>query len=394
MYYLVDCLVMLSLTLTITLSLHSHHYHTPKDNGKCADRIMSKTPAKEFHSLLRTKFAPYVPQWGGREMTLNSIYSLVFAVKSDKGDDDGSGGGGTGSIAKAISNLCTSSSSNSYEDGVYTIMIKNEPTLRLLSCNTLKHHHPQNPNSQSNIQIYTLLSSPKFGKQFKGPQEALPLDLQEKVSMIMLSNLENSLGLQEGDVVNEVVDLKLQLWGAAVPMNTWSSSSLSSSSSNGVDGFVYDAAYGVGAAGDWILDPSIAGAWESGRRLADWILNHHEKKQVVEWSVGLPDFTNNGGKQKGKFVPSRVALESGIGTIPPSPNSTFEFPSNGEGGNQQQRRQGGRGGGRGRGRGRGPGRGGRGGRGRGGSGGGNGQRASNGGGRNSNRREMQQQKVG
>ncbi len=369
----------------ITLSLNFHLMIHPKDNGKCADRIMSKTPAKEFHSLLRTKFAPYVPQWGGREMTLNSIYSLVFAVKSDKGDDDGSGGG-TSSIAKAISNLCTTSSSNSHDDGVYTIMIKNEPTLRLLSCNTLKHHHRQNPNSQSNIQIYTLLSSPKFGKQFKGPQEALPLDLQEQVIIKMLSNLENSLGLQKGDVVNEVVDLKLQLWGAAVPMNTWSSSSTSSSSSsNGVDGFVYDATYGVGAAGDWILDPSIAGAWESGRRLADWILNHHEKKEDVEWSVGLPDFTNNGGKQ-GKFVPSRVALESGIGSIPPSPNSTFKFPSNGEGGNQR----GGRGGGRGRGRGRGPGRGGRG---RGG-GGRNGQRASNGGGRNSNRREMQQQKVG
>ena len=99
---------------------------------------MSKTPAKEFHSLLRTKFAPYVPEWGGREMTLNSIYSLVFAVKSDKKDDDGSCSG-TSSIAKAISNLCTSSSSNSHDDGVYTIMIKNEPTLRLLSCNTLKH---------------------------------------------------------------------------------------------------------------------------------------------------------------------------------------------------------------------------------------------------------------
>jgi len=342
-------------------SLGKYHNLVISHNGKCADRIMSRTPAKAFHSLLRTKFAPYVPQWGGREMTLNSIYSLVFAVKSDDASP----------ISKVVSNLC-----NQDKNDVYTIMIKNEPTLRLLSCNSLKHHHAQNKNSESNIEIYTLLSSPIFGKQFKGPQENLPLDLQEKVVMKMLSNLENSFKLEQGDVSNSVVDLKLQLWGAAVPMNTWSSSS--SSNVGGVDGFVYDATYGVGAAGDWILDPSIAGAWESGRRLADWMLKHHEesdKKKGGEWSVGLPDLTNNSNnkEENGKFVPSRVALESGIGSIPPSPNSTFEFPTSSDDG-QSQRRQGGGGRGRGGGQGRGRGRGGRGGR--------NGR---GGGGRNSNR---------
>ena len=335
-------------------SLGKYHNLVIAHNGKCADRIMSRTPAKAFHSLLRTKFAPYVPQWGGREMTLNSIYSLVFAIKSSGGDSS--------PIARVISKL-----GNTKDDAeVYTVMIKNEPTLRLLSCNTLKHHHGQNPNSQSNIEIYTLLSSPKFGKQFKGPQENLPFDLQEKVVLKMLSNLESSLKLEQGDVSDLVVDLKLQLWGAAVPMNTWSTSSINNN--NGVDGFVYDATYQVGAAGDWILDPSIAGAWESGRRLADWILQHHDDDESEEkgnnnnnnWSVGLPDLTNNSNdrEKNGKFVPSRVALESGIGSIPPSPNSKFEFPSNDE----SQRRQGGRGG-RGRGgRGRGRGRGGRGGR--------------------------------
>lgn len=319
--------------------------------GKCADRIMSKTPAKEFHSLLRTKFAPNVPQWGGREMTLNSIYSLVFALKSNKDEGGGGGGGGTSSISKAISNLCTSSRLN---NDVYTIMIKNEPNLRLLSCNTLKHHHTQNSNSNSNIEIYTLLSSPQFGKQFKGPQENLPLDLQEKVVMKMLTSLERSLKVQQGGVADEVVDLKLQLWGAAVPMNTWSSSSLNFNDRGGVDGFVYDAKYGVGAVGDWILDPSVAGAWLSGRRLADWLLNHHEggEKNNNEWSVGLPDLTNNGNKN-GKFIPSRVALESGIGTIPSSPNPSFEFSTSNDHQNQGRQRGRGRGGRGGGGRGRG-----------------------------------------
>ena len=350
-------------------SLGKYHNLVIAHNGKCADRIMSRTPAKAFHSLLRTKFAPYVPQWGGREMTLNSIYSLVFAIKSSDGE--------ASPISKVVANLCNQND-NDDDDDVYTIMIKNEPTLRLLSCNSLKHHHAQNPNSQSNIEIYTLLSSPKFGKQFKGPQENLPLDLQEKVVMKLLSNLEHSLNLDVGDVSNSVVDLKLQVWGAAVPMNTWSSTS---SSNNGdVDGFVYDATYGVGAAGDWILDPSVAGAWESGRRLADWMLQHHEESdnKREKWSVGLPDLTNNSNNKEknGKFVPSRVALESGIGTIPPSPNSKFEFPSSSSNDGQSQR---GQGGGRGRGGGgRGRGRGGRGGRsGRGGGGGRNSNRARN-----------------
>lgn len=51
-------------------------------NGKCADRIMSRTPAKSFHSLLRTLFASYVPSWGGNQMTLNMIQSSICNQES------------------------------------------------------------------------------------------------------------------------------------------------------------------------------------------------------------------------------------------------------------------------------------------------------------------------
>ena len=295
-----------------------------------ADRIMSRTPAKAFHSLLRTQFAPYVPQWGGNQMTLNSIYSLVFAVKSAKKNDDDVDGYGKlhSPIAQALSRLSSSSNNDNdgSGDGVYTVMINNEPSLRLLSCNTLKHHHRQTPNSDSNIEVYTLLSSPKFGKQYKGPQENLPPELTSTVVMKLLESLERSLALREGSVVETVVDLKLQLWGAAVPMNTWTSTTATSNgkSSGDVDGFVYDALHGVGACGDWILDSSIAGAWESGRRLADWILTtSHDVgiDSVPMLSVGLPE------EGMGKFIPSRAALESGIGTIPSSsPNSAYVVP--------------------------------------------------------------------
>ena len=257
---------------------------------------MSKTPAKAFHSLLRTKFAPTVPKWGGREMTLNSIYSLVFAIKSDNKKSS--------PIAQTLKKLCSRE--------VYTLMIRNEPNLRLLSSNTLKHSHPQNPTSTTNIEVYTLLSSPQFGKQYKGPQENLPNDLMEEVTMKMLQSLERALSITENEIVNHVVDLKLQLWGAAVPLNTWTTPNN--------DGFVYDAQFQVGACGDWILDPSIAGAWESGKRLASWIACEGGQ------SVGLPNLDRvDTGR---KFLPSRAALESGIGTIPSTPNSKYEFPTN------------------------------------------------------------------
>ena len=283
---------------------------------------MSRTPAKAFHSLLRTQFSPYVPPWGGNQMTLNSIYSLIFAVKGPKRGDDGIRGNGDlhSPIAEALWRLSSASSReeggrDEKVDGIYTVVIKNEPSLRLLSCNTLKHRHERSSNSDSNIEVYTLLSSAAFGKQFKGPQENLPPELSSRVILSLLEGLERSLGVRGGSIVDSIVDLKLQLWGAAVPMNTWSSGITTSTSNDGgtggdVDGFVYDSRHGVGACGDWILDSSIAGAWESGRRLANWLLIGGHGG-----SVGLPDRSSR--EATGKFVPSRAA-ESGIGTIPSS----------------------------------------------------------------------------
>jgi len=280
-------------------------------NGKCADRIMSQTPAKELHSLLRTRFAPYVPRWGGKEMTLNSIYSLVFVAKGGCLDD-------------ALRKL----SSGSADDPLpYTIMIKNEPNLRLLSCNTRKHKHKLNPRND-NSQVWTLLSSPQFGKQFKGPQENLPPALVETVTIEMLTSLERALNIPKGTIAEAVKDVKLQLWGAAVPMNTWRTAAIDGR----VDGFVYDAIHGVGACGDWILDPSIAGAWESGRRLADWIARGEDTV-----SVGFPATAASFG-DVGKFYPSRAAAESGIGTVPSS-YSNVGYVAASEGSNGKPKRR-------------------------------------------------------
>jgi len=257
-------------------------------NGKCADRIMSRTPAKSFHSLLRTNFAPYVPEHGGNRMTLNSIYSLTFALRKN-GKESVLGG-------KIPGNM-------------YSCFIKNEPNLRFLSCNTRKYS--SSSSNDDNVEVWTVLSSAKFGKKYKGPQENLPNELVKDVTGQMLQSLERSIGLEAGSLWNVkdahvgggiVLDYKLQLWGAAVPLNTWSSSSTEG-------GFLYDAENGVGACGDWLLHPSIGGAWESGRRLANWIVEDLEdrKKKGEGSSVGLPP--------DGKFVRSVAASQAGIASF-------------------------------------------------------------------------------
>mmetsp|Transcript_23076 Transcript_23076/g.32310 ORF Transcript_23076/g.32310 Transcript_23076/m.32310 type:complete len:506 (-) Transcript_23076:1305-2822(-) len=251
-------------------------------NGKCADRLMSKTPARDLHSLLRTNFSPSVPAWGGKRMTLNSIYSLTIAV--DKKSSP---------IAKSLNN-----------DKFMSGFVKNEPTLRFLTCQTRKH-----PNEKDDVEIWTVLSSAKFGKKYKGPQENLPDELVTEVTGLLLSAIERSLCMEPGSLrgpedadpgANVVLDSRLQLWGAAVPLNTWSTAT-GENKEDANAGFIYDGEFGVGACGDWLLDSSIAGAWESGRRLADWMCDKSET------SVGLPP--------NGAFQSSKAVSQQGIGSL-------------------------------------------------------------------------------
>jgi predicted NAD/FAD-dependent oxidoreductase len=229
-------------------------------NGKCADRLMSTTPAKDFHRLLQVNFAPYVPRDGGKRMTLNSLYSLSFAMPLD------------------------SVLSNTLPSKTFTCgFIKNHPNLRFISCNSRKHPL----EAIQDVEVWTVLSSAKFGKAHKGPQENLPTELVNEVTGLMYDSIEEALALPKGSVrgppdnapgKGRVMESLLQLWGAAVPVNTWVST-------DGADGFIYDAEYGVGACGDWLLDASVAGAWESGRRLAKFMI--HGGQETMGLSGGF-----------------------------------------------------------------------------------------------------------
>jgi predicted NAD/FAD-dependent oxidoreductase len=247
-------------------------------NGKCADRLMSKTPAKALHSLLRTNFAPTVPSDGGKRMTLNSIYSLTIALQQSSPD-------GTSVLGSVLS------------DPIICAFVKNHPNLRFLSCSSRKYAEQV---KTKNVEVWTILSSPKFGKKYKGPQENLPKETVQEVTRLLLESVEQCTGLTPGALVDSddvVLDSRLQLWGAGVPLNTWSNSDEQKADA----GFVYDAEHGVGACGDWLLDPSIGGAWESGRRLADWIVTGSE-------SIGLPP-------DGGAFRVSKATASAGIGSV-------------------------------------------------------------------------------
>ena len=229
-------------------------------NGKCADRLMSKTPAKEVHELLRVNFASSVAKHGGKRMTLNSIYSLTFVLEKD------------------------SVLSQSLPPSFKGAFLQNE-NLRFLTCQTKKYES----QDSADYEVWTLLSSALFAKKYKAPQEYLPGDVVHNVTNLLLRSLESSVTLPKESL--QPVESRLQLWGAALPLNTWD---------NGND-FIYDDNFKVGVCGDWLCHSSIGGAWVSGERLGRHML------QANPQTVGM----------KGKFRRSEETHRGGIGSLSP-----------------------------------------------------------------------------
>lgn len=255
-------------------------------NGKCADRLMSKTPATEVHNLLRVNFAPTVPSHGGSRMTLNSIYSLTFAVP------------GNTMLMKHL------------PDSFVAGFVHNHPALRFLTCQTRKYPTAA-ATDNSDIAVWTVLSSAAFARKYKAPQESIPEDIATQVSRMLLSAVEAAVvGRGKSPQANNnddmripsafessVLDQRLQLWGAAVPLNKWETEDGQPA------GFLYDANHRVGVCGDWLVEPSLAGAWASGRLLADHI------------SLSLSCDAVQSHGLRGSFSPSENAAKVGIGSL-------------------------------------------------------------------------------
>ena len=265
-------------------------------NGKCAERLTSRVPARSTHMLLRTRFAAKVGGGGGGggRMTLNSMYSLLFEVP-------------TGTLPSTLG-ACS--------------FVKCEPTLRLLSNNNAKHA----AKADAPTEVWTVLSSGAFGAKHKAPQENLPAEVEQEVTALLLNAIDRVAGLPPSTLSKSVTATKLQLWGAAVPLNVWSGGP-----------FTWDAEANIGIAGDWFdqggegggadggsgaaTPSSIESAWLSGRKLAEHIAD--EERSGVTAGLTL-------GADGGAFVPTEGG---GFGPADGTPQaSAWVAPPGGEGG--------------------------------------------------------------
>lgn len=250
-------------------------------NGKCADRLTSRIPAKRINKLLQVQFSDRPHP---KKMTLNSIYSLIVEIKP-------------GVFRRDIDGLYCSSSS----------------ILDFAACQSRKYHH----NQASTSEVWTLLSHPTYGKQNKQPQEHLEgTKLSKKIVSEMLNEAYRLLGETDNRCRNGVseeriplaaiVNTKLQLWGAGVPINRWEAEDGS--------GFLWDGENSIGCVGDWLKRSSISGAWESGYELAQFLSQDHADISVSKGLTGrfMPYECDNGesGALVGKVSKKRAAAKS------------------------------------------------------------------------------------
>ena len=194
-------------------------------NGKCAERLTSKirSPvAKLCKAAFGTKPSP-------SRMTLNSVYSLVFEVPAGSFSYDG--------VAKV------------FDDDAVLAFAANQGKKLGWS------------KDGDATETWTALSTGAFGSKNKHPQEQLRgTDVEERVKNEMLTALGAALGASEPLAP---LRWRLQLWGAALPLNAHVADVP----------FAWDAENKIGVVGDWLSVEggpvaSIEAAFCSGDALA------------------------------------------------------------------------------------------------------------------------------
>jgi len=180
--------------------------------------------------------------------------------------------------------------------------------------------------------VWTVLSSPEFAAKHKTPQESLAGSAVEaSVTAELLSAVELSAGLPPQTLTRLKPPTKLQLWGAALPLNCWN------------EDCVWDSTHRIGIAGDWTSATperaaTIEAAWLSGVSLAEQIAQRSQQDRGIEM-----------GQAGGRFQPvlSRFTPAGGTQSQP----QWVAVPTNGKG-TPNRARSPPRGRGRGRGKGR------------------------------------------
>ena len=149
-----------------------------------------------------------------------------------------------------------------------------------------------------------LIPTASFAKKNKAPQEFLPEDVVQNVTRLLVDSLENDiLGEIDGNgaLRNQICEARIQLWGAAVPLNVWKGDPTPASSPTG---FIWDPRFSVGVCGDWLQEASIAGAWTSGRKLAQHLID-----------TDIASTTKYVGFKKGNFQASQSVRQLGLASL-------------------------------------------------------------------------------
>lgn len=140
------------------------------------------------------------------------------------------------------------------------------------------------------LQCWTLLSTQRYGRANKVPQEAVPPETAAQVTAAMLEEFSRAVG--GGGALPPAVFTKTQLWGAALPQNA---------PILGGEACIWDATARVGVVGDWVGGgASVEAAALSGAAMAARIAA--EARGEGPGSCGLgAEFVRIRGEEIGMF---------------------------------------------------------------------------------------------
>ncbi|KAG2425864.1 hypothetical protein HYH02_014928 [Chlamydomonas schloesseri] len=199
-------------------------------NGKCANRLVGPTGApKVAEQLMRLK--------------LNAVWCLMVAFD--------------GPLPVNF-------------EGAF---VQGSPVLSWAANNTAKLELRHTP---AGTQCWTLFSTNAYGQANKVPQENIPPEVADKVAAEMVAALREAVGGPEGSPTAAAVAAKwpktvftrVQLWGAALPLNTPGTPCILDPDSR------------VGVCGDWLSGGSLQAAAVSGITLARQIAGLRGKTQA------------------------------------------------------------------------------------------------------------------
>ncbi|XP_033752830.1 renalase-like [Pecten maximus] len=223
-------------------------------NGKCADRLMSHAGVPKIHRLLQVRFTPRLDTKDQR-MQLSSLWMLMVAFPKS---------------------LCLPYEGAHVEDRDISWVANNTAKLS------------QTKTSMNGVECWTVFSTKEFGSTHKVPQENIPPQKEKQVTDELLAAFAKVTGI--GSKLPPPRYTRVQLWGAALPLNTLSTK----------EECVFDGQHNIGICGDWLVSPCIQGAAISGIRLAEFIQNHSSGANRTGTSL-QPEFTSTDGHAIGSF---------------------------------------------------------------------------------------------